>query len=165
MMKKKMEEEKLYSKGWFNIEKLLRIEMAGKILFARQIKGKEFGLNLGRRYIQSALDVTYIFSVNRQFNFQNNSRDPTSYTGIMWYSFLNGCGFLGHHTHPGQVHILCQEDIDSSRQESHPGLKTSSIFLIQSSIICLTSQSVLMQLWCTVSQWKFMVWGGDVVLV
>ena len=57
--------------------------MAGKILFARQIKGKKFGLNLGRRYIQSALDVTYIFSVNRQFNFQNNSRDPTSYTGIM----------------------------------------------------------------------------------
>ena len=46
---------------------------------------------------------------------------------MVWYSFPRGQGFLGTTIWPGQVYLLVHGNIDSSRQDTHPGWKILSM--------------------------------------
>ena len=58
----------------------------------------------------------------------------------VWYSFPKGWGLRGQNTHPGQVHRLCQMDIDSSRQITHAATKIFAMWAFQAAIISRTCQ-------------------------
>ena len=59
-------------------------------------------------------------------------RTPDLPHAMVWYSFPKGWGFRGTKVHPGQVHLLVQGDILSSRHETHDGEKNSFILRFHS---------------------------------
>ena len=67
-------------------------------------------------------------------------RMPLSPQHIVWYSFPNGWGFLGQNTHPGHEYLLYQILMLSSRQLAQEGVKSFSMFLLNSARSFRTSQ-------------------------
>ena len=60
----------------------------------------------------------------------------------VWYSFPKGCGLRGQNTQPGHVHLLCQINIDSSRQMTHAHRNMPAMWSFQAFIIWRTDQNL-----------------------
>jgi hypothetical protein len=58
------------------------------------------------------------------------------------YSFPNKCGLQRQNTQPGHVHLLCQVNIDSSRQMTHAHRNMSAMWLFHNLIIWRTGQNL-----------------------
>jgi hypothetical protein len=65
---------------------------------------------------------------------------PNNPQHAVWYSFPKGWGLRGQNSHPGQVHRLCQMDINSSR--THNTRKIFAMCSLKVAIISRTSQNL-----------------------